>query len=248
MRIISWNCHYGFDKNKPKAIKKLEADILVIPECRNKDMKNYSLDEKHRDWYGDQKEAKNRNGKIIEEKDLGIGIFWNEGITLIKLPEFENICKNEKTFRYVVPYKVEGKFKSFTLVAVWTKAEPYYYDRNVIEAVSYYKSKGLFNNNTIIIGDYNTFDKNNNQRLEGLEKDLSSFSMINCAKKSNFHKESTFISSKDGDGIDDFCFISENFDCKNIKFTTHNDWKEEKGKKHWNGSDHCPISVEFDID
>jgi len=242
IKIVSWNCHYGFDKNKPEAIKKYEADILVIPECREMDMEVHGYDRKHRDWYGDHKESKDRNGKVNEEKDLGIGVFWKDGITLTRLLEGDDTSKKENRFRYVVPYKVEGKFKQFTLVAVWTKAEPFYYDRNVVEAVKWYKPKGLFDINTIIIGDFNTFDKGDNMRLDDLEKKLSP--MINYAKNTEFHKEPTYYSTRDGFGIDDFCFVSENFDGKNIKFITHNKWDENN---RWNGSDHCPISVEFDL-
>ena len=57
MRMVSWNCHYGFAGKKPETIKKLSADILVIPECREKDMEGSGFGTTNRDWYGDHKET-----------------------------------------------------------------------------------------------------------------------------------------------------------------------------------------------
>ena len=85
LRIVSGNCHYGFDGKKSEAIKKYGADILVIPECREMDMKGSGYNEQHRDWYGDHKEATDTLGNINKEKGLGIGVFWKDGINMEQL-------------------------------------------------------------------------------------------------------------------------------------------------------------------
>ena len=56
MRMGAWNCHHGFTEDKVAAIKKINADILVIPECRKIDLEKSDYKE-HCDWYGDHKEA-----------------------------------------------------------------------------------------------------------------------------------------------------------------------------------------------
>jgi exonuclease III len=184
MRIVSWNCHYGFDGKKPETIKKNNADILVIPECREIDMKGSDYDEKHYDWYGDHKEATDAWGNINKEKDLGIGIFWKDGITVTRLPEWDNTLCKESDFRYLVPYKVEGNFESFTLIAVWTKnkadvSDPLDYVQKAHAAVDHYKSIGLLNGRVVLIGDFNSnviwddrYKKENNHSalVEKLEK------------------------------------------------------------------------------
>jgi len=100
----------------------------------------------------------------------------------------------------------------------------------------------------ILAGDLNTFAKNNNGRLKDLEENMKP--LINCTKDTSFHEEETYYhSEKDGYGIDDFCFISENIE-KNAKIDIDipkKDWDDKKDKNHrWKGlSDHCPIIVDF---
>ena len=76
MRIVSWNCCGGFFGNKLKTIGESNADILIIPECREIDIEESGYDEKNRDWYGDHKEATDISGKINKAMDRGIGVFW----------------------------------------------------------------------------------------------------------------------------------------------------------------------------
>jgi exonuclease III len=240
MKIVSWNCHLGFDGEKPQIIKEFNADILVIPECREIDMDKSGYDKKHRDWYGDHKEAINNLGEINEKNDLGVGVFWKEGITITSLDK-------NSDFRYVIPYKVQGNFESFTLFGVWTKSSKfglYAYDKNVIQAVNASEYKTLFNENAVLIGDYNTFANKDNGRLDDLQKELSQ--MINCTQGTEFHLKPTFFIEKYGYGIDDFCFASKDIKSKyKIDVNIPNDWDE---KNYWKGfSDHCPIIVDFDI-
>jgi exonuclease III len=240
MKIVSWNCNLGFEGMKPEIIKEFNADILIIPECREMDMESSGYDEKHRDWYGDHKEAKDKLGKINTQNDLGVGVFWKEGITVTPLDK-------NSDFRYVIPYKVQGNFEPFTLFGVWTKSSKfglYAYDKNVIQAVNAPEYKTLFNEGAVLIGDFNTFAKKDNGRLFDLQKELSQ--MTNCTEGTEFHEKPTFFKEEYGFGIDDFCFVSEAIKKKNkINVNVPNGWDE---KNRWKGlSDHCPIIVDFDF-
>jgi hypothetical protein len=201
-------------------------------------MDKSSYDKKY--WYGDHKEAKNELGNINTQHDLGVGVFWKEGITVTPLDK-------NSDFRYVIPYKVQGNFESFTLFGVWTKSSKfslYSYDKNVIQAVNAPEYQTLFNEGTVLIGDFNTFAKKDNGRLDDLQKELSK--MTNCTEGTAFHLKPTFFSEKYGFGIDDFCFVSEVIKKKyKINVNVPDDWDE---KNHWKGfSDHCPIIVDFDF-
>lgn len=71
MRIITWNCRYGFSKEKIDYIAELHPDLLVIQECMESDMIECKKVWLNVDWYGDHLEfSKYRKGG-----DLGIGIF-----------------------------------------------------------------------------------------------------------------------------------------------------------------------------
>ncbi|GHU66828.1 hypothetical protein FACS189447_08370 [Spirochaetia bacterium] len=108
-----WNCLYGFEGEKPGVIKEYNADILVIPECREMDMESSGYGQKQRDWYGDHKEVDGLAGDIRAKRDLGIGVFWKEGITITRLPEWDNSWRENNNFRYLVPYKIEENYVYF---------------------------------------------------------------------------------------------------------------------------------------
>jgi exonuclease III len=260
MRIVSWNCHYGFDGKKPEAIKEYEADILVIPECREIDMKSSGYDEKHSDWYGDHKEATDTLGNTNKEKDLGIGVFWKDGITVARLTEWDNTLSKESDFRYLVPYKVEGNFEPFTLIAVWTKnktdvSDPLDYVQKAHAAVDHYKSIDLLNGRVILIGDFNSnIIWNDRYRKEwnhsALVEKLEKLGINECffpLEKDEYH---TFIyyHNKEFRVVDDYCFASADL-AKSAKLSVpgSDKWTIENGAKRWNGSDHCPIIVDFDM-
>jgi endonuclease/exonuclease/phosphatase family metal-dependent hydrolase len=263
MRIVSWNCHYGFDGKKPEAIKEYEADILVIPECRKIDMEGSGYDEKHSDWYGDHKEATDTLGNINKEKDLGIGVFWKDGITMEQLEEWKADLRHNSDFRYLVPYSVksvDGKFEPFTLIAVWTKNvikteknDCLDYVQKAHAAVDKYKTLGLMDGRTVLIGDFNSnviWDKNYKEEKNhsALVKKLKEKGIIDCSGINGENKQSTFYYyTKTGENqvIDDYCFASVNIVAK-LSVPGPDEWTQENGVKHWRGlSDHCPIIVDF---
>jgi exonuclease III len=260
MKIVSWNCHYGFEGDKPQTINEFNADILVIPECRKMDMEISGYDENHRNWYGDHKEVKDLSENIQAYRDLGIGIFWKDGIAVTQLPEWEVSLSKNSDFRYLIPYKVEGNFESFTLIAVWTKnkmdaGDPLDYVQKAHAAVDHYKSIGLLDSRVVLIGDFNSnsiWDDHYRKECNhsALVKKLGQMGIIDCSGSLEKDKSSTYYyhrNDKDYNVIDDYCFASSDI-AKSAEFFVpdSNDWKDCNGKKLWRGlSDHCPISVEF---
>ena len=122
------------------------------------------------------------------------------------------------------------------------------YDQNVIKAVQSSEYSNLLNSDAIVIGDFNTFAKNEDG-LNILAKELSP--LVNCTENTNFWTTHTYYHGKENSGIDDFCFFSEKLYSRTkekLKIEVHVDWKDEKGEKLWPSlSDHCPISIEFDF-
>jgi exonuclease III len=254
MRIVSWNCQYGFTDGKVKAIEVFDADILVIPECREIDMKDSGYDEAHSDWFGDHKEATISPDNINHEKDRGIGVFCNDNITIKRHEDWEYPEKVNCDYRYLVPYTVTEKtekFKPITLIVVWTKdrikndkEDKLAYVQKAYAAFDHFKNIGLLTDRVIMIGDFNTFAKNGDERLKEMEEKLSP--LINCAKDTRFWKESTYYHVKYGYGIDDFCFASTNLG-ESADFSIPDALSPTKSVKLWNGSDHCPIIVDFKL-
>jgi len=237
MKIVSWNCHYGLSQKKYDAIIELTPDILIIHECKKPDFELIKSKWKNKNFYNDDLYT----DKSEYGSELGVAIFSDS--FNIKFTDIFN-----RKYRYFIPYEISNNEIIINLFAVWIKPDDGNYLTPLYNAVDYYKEQNMINDNTIIIGDFNTFAKENNERLVALEKKLSP--LVNCANNfnnSSFYNEPTFNSARYGLGIDDFCFISKNFNCRNIKFITHKDWKNENEINRWNGSDHCPISVEFDI-
>jgi len=260
MKIVSWNCHYGFTPEKVKAINSYEADILVIPECRKKDMEGSGYDKDRRDWYGDHKEAENLSENIRADRDLGIGVFWKEGIIITRLPEWDNTLSKESDFRYLVPYKVEGNFEPFTLIAVWTKnktdaSDPLDYVQKAHAAVDHYNNIGLLNGRVVLIGDFNSNviwddrygEKWNHSALVKKLEGMGINEILSPLEKDKYH---TFFyyRKKEFWVIDDYCFTSADL-AKSAKLSVpgSDEWAIENGAKRWNGSDHCPIIVDFDF-
>jgi exonuclease III len=256
MKIVSWNCHYGFDGNKPEIVKKFDADILVIPECREIDMEVQGYDKNHRDWYGDGKEAEGLPENIRKERDLGIGVFWKDSITVEQLPVWKNDLRHNSDFRYLVPYKIGGSFSPFILITVWTKnktdaSDPLDYVQKAHAAVDHYKSIGLLDERVIIIGDFNSNIKwDSHYRKDwnhsALVKKLKEIRIQECVLplvKDKYHTYCYNNRGKDYLVVDDYCFASNEI-ASAAKFSVPADgWVANR----WHGSDHCPICVEFDI-
>jgi exonuclease III len=264
MRIVSWNCHYGFTQEKAEIMKEYGADILVVPECREMDMGYLVYPEGGQDWYGDHKEAKDESGSIRKDRDLGIGIFWKKDIAVTRLTEWDDIFKKECDFRYLVPYKVKGNFKDFTLIAVWTKDriksddnDRYDYVQKAHKAIDCYQNYDFFTSRVVLIGDFNSNEIWNNcykkeRNHTEMVKKLKALKINNCADSSKYSTVSTYYYYNRGEEkqvTDDYCFASEDMDKAECIIPGTALWIPNKsGTKIWRGlSDHCPIIVDFDV-
>jgi exonuclease III len=229
MKIVSWNCRYGFTLEKLVAVSEYSPDILVIQECVKSDFDVLKSNWNYKNWYNDDLNQ--------EESKLGVAIFSNNHNI-----EFTEIFNRK--YRYVIPYKISNGEHEFILFTVWIKPLNRDYFKPLENAVKYYREKEMLVDNSIIIGDFNTFAKDNNERLKDLENKLSP--MINCTSDTQFWKTATYYDATHGYGIDDFCFVSKNIKDKyNIDVNVPDGWDEEKDKSHhWKGlSDHSPIIV-----
>jgi len=236
MKIVSWNCCNGFDKPKQSTFFSNlncgleDVDVFVVQECRREEI--FALRAEgwtSVNWHGDD---------LDDNSDLGVGVFS-------KKYEIDFTEEFNRNFRYVVPYVVShDKIKKLTLLAVWTKSADrgkYYYDRNVVKAVEYYNEKKLIDDCSIIIGDFNTFAKNDAEIMT-LEENLKGF--CNCAKNSRL--KHTYCHTETNTGIDDFCFASSKCADMVTVEVLGLDNKSEYGKRQWmNISDHCPIVADI---
>ena len=268
MKIVSWNCHYGFTPEKVEAIKQYDADILVIQECREIDMVNATgYDTEHWDWYGDHEEVKNLSGDNKIKRDLGIGVFWKKdiGISIKQKDEWKNSLSKNCDFRYLVPYEVKGKFKTFTLIAVWTKdrikknpEDKYEYVEKAHAAIDKYNELNLLEGRVILIGDFNSntiWDPcyRKGQKHTDFENKLNEMKIQNCSMLLEAKSNDTYYyyyKNQEKKVVNDYCFASIDIDkSPKLYIPDSKEWiPYENWSKRWRGlSDHCPISVKFNF-
>jgi endonuclease/exonuclease/phosphatase family metal-dependent hydrolase len=237
MRVVSWNCRYGFTTEKLGAIQQLDADILVVQECSEKDWTGF-LKPKYGDsshWFADGKDSGG-----LPERNLGVFILCKEGLNPEKLYK-----DNDVKYRYVLPYKINGT-KELTLFAVWTK-------KPVEKGATYhtpvfnflknreYDDKILEDKPALFIGDFNTGSVKSaysGHWYEELKDKFREKKIYNCAGDQEWAP--TFFRGN-GAWLDDHCFATESLFSKVISFGMGN-------ADYWcRHSDHCPIIVDFDF-
>ncbi len=234
MKIVSWNCHYGFSDEKYEHIKKFNPDILIVQESTKNDFDRIKKDWSFKNWYNDD---------IFDEKsDLGIAIFSKNH----EIKFTENFNRN---YRYVIPYEIHDENgRLFYLFAVWTKENGAgSYETNVMKAVKDNLYSEYLEQPAMIIGDYNTF---NEKDYDKMEKSLANCKLINCVEnegvKDKYLKyKPTFSCFKDRKGVDDFCFVSEVFNAKYCIDLEVDDFSQNiSGENKYKGlSDHVPLTV-----
>lgn len=228
LRIVSWNCggraYNGFNSEKAHELFKLlegpAPDILVVQEITIKEcLAAKSPQWRYAVWYNDG----------LDDSYRGIAVFsqrCNIGFTE----------KFNRTFRYVLPYKIADHNPDFELFAVWTKANPINYEKNLFEALNYYKP---FDRNTIVIGDYNVGACDaHTERFEELKEKMDAVGLVNCARGTEQGKP-TSVWRKDR-YQNDYCFASGNL-AENAALKVMDDDTVRKL------SDHYPIIVDFDF-
>lgn len=205
MKIIEWNCQGAF-RNKNEQILSLSPDILIVLECESEDKLKFGKDTPTpNDFYWYSKGKK------------GVGIFSYSDYKIKPLELFNS------SFDYVIPLLIYNELNSFLVFAVWAMNDKENHLKRYIGqvwlAINFYKE--IFNDNVIIIGDFNsnqiwdekerlgnhtdvveflsTYDilslyhKQENLN-HGLEKDFTFYMYRNIQKK--YHIDYIFTSSK----------------------------------------------------
>jgi len=134
MKIVTWNCNGGFTE-KFEFIRKLDADVYVIQECREKDLK----DTRWRDFSSDRPWVGSQTGQM-----KGVGILVKNGNRI------ENNGWGQGDSGYYVSCRIND---SFDLLGVWAKAVDGFYTPYVSKYLT--ENKYGLNKNYIIAGDFN---------------------------------------------------------------------------------------------
>jgi exodeoxyribonuclease III len=227
MKIVSWNCKMAYRK-KAESILKWHPDLAVIPECEY-----LGEPTTKRLWFGDNRKK-------------GIGIFSYSDY------EFELHKGYNTDFKYIIPIKVKGP-SEFNLLAIWAMNDTIDARRRYIGqiylAINYYK--GLLNESTIIIGDFNwnvNWDAKPDYPLHGTLADVIEILKIKNIK-SVYHeffnesygketKATLFMYHKQDRSYHvDYCFASSDLKIANMEVGNFEDWIDK--------SDHMPIIITF---
>ena len=242
MKIISWNCHFGFDRKKAEYILKYNADIFVIQECTEEDLTKLIDIWKNILWYGDYIDGK-----------YGIGIFSNS----FNLKKIEN---HKTEYRYIVPYKIFNDKTNFTLFSIWTKnVDLNKFKKEYVEQ-TYYAIKEaayqeLLKSPVLLIGDFNSnnfFDKDYKRKKVPSHNDIIGYlreyniescyhKYYNCKDGSEIHPTLLWQNKIDQQFHIDYCFSSLDFEIKNVDIGSLVEWEQTKL------SDHCPLIVDLEF-
>lgn len=236
MKVIAWNCNMAF-RRKAEFILTEKPDILIVPECENKEHLSFDLFTKQPSdifWYGDNPHK-------------GIGIFTFNSFE-IKVLDFHN-----PDFKYVLPLSIFNDKINLTVFAIWSQKPENHncYTEQVWNAVHFYSSL-LSDNNVILAGDFNSnsiWDKPNIiYNHTSLVKYLNNKNILStyhyfCNQVQGQEKDSTFFMHRkiNKPYHIDFCFASSNLidKLKNVEVGTYEKWTKY--------SDHSPLTVTFDL-
>ena len=131
MRIVSWNCNGAFRK-KFEQILSMNADIYVVQECEDPNSCGnvaYREFSKNSIWTG-------------KNKNKGLGIFLKSSVN------YKENYWPDRGLRDFISIRINSQFN---LLGVWA-CDPYIEEYLAYQDVNY----ELFDENTIIIGDFNS--------------------------------------------------------------------------------------------
>jgi endonuclease/exonuclease/phosphatase family metal-dependent hydrolase len=240
MKLVSWNCKFGFTEQKAEYIKKYNADLYIIQECFGKDFNNINKIFKNYLFFCDDLDSK-----------YGVGIFSDKF-------EFQILPEHNQNFRYIVPYKIFNNDHEFVLFSIWTKdkdenKKKIEYTEQTWKAINFEGYKKYLLGSTILVGDFNS---NNFWNKEyNLKKVHSHNDIIEKLREYNiesaYHKFYNCINGNEKDPtllwqMDknkkfhiDYCFISNNYELKNVTIGSISEWERNKL------SDHCTLIIEL---
>jgi exonuclease III len=238
MKIISWNCRSGFNLNKAKYIEKYSADLYVIQECTSDDVEKLQSYKKYSKWYGDNIDSK-----------YGVAIF-SDTYNIDYYPEIN------PDFRFLIPFKVSDNNDSYIVFVVWTKDKDknnkkIKYTEPTWNAINYNGYKDILSGSVILIGDFNSnnhwHDEYGKAKVPShcdIDKKLKEFNIESAYHKfnkcNNGNENDPTLIWQDKYFHIDYCYISNDFEIKDIKIETIEEWEKTKY------SDHCPLIVELE--
>jgi len=237
MKLISWNCQGAFRK-KANVILSHQPDILIVQECEHPDKLGFgSTITKPNDfyWYGDN-------------INKGIAIYSYSNYKFELLPIFN------PEFRYILPFRVTGGRQVFILFAIWAMDNKENYDARYIGqiwlAINHYVD--LFDNSTILIGDFNSNkiwdykDRvgNHSDVVRKLhEWNIQSIYHRHFNLEQGKEKHPTFFLQRKHNKPYhiDYCFVSNDLIDKvqNVEIGTYENWNEY--------SDHSPLLINLEL-
>lgn len=213
-----------------------QPDILIIPECEHPDKLLFKINTvKPADtfWFG-------------QNQNKGIAVF-SFGNLKIKL------LQHNPDFKFILPLNIYNDKISWTVFAIWAQKPENHdcYTEQVWNAVHYY-SDILSNENTILIGDFNSnsiWDRpkriyNHTNLVEFLKTKniLSTYHHYHNQTQGKERESTLFMHRKvDRPYHIDYCFASQNLieKIKSVEIGSYDAWTKY--------SDHKPLIVDFDI-
>ena len=242
MKIVSWNCKFGFSEQKMEYIKKYDADLYIIQECIEKDFENIKKIFTNYSFFCDDIESK-----------YGVGLFSNKY-------NFKILPEHNKKYRYIVPYKIFDDNSQFVLFSIWTKDKDennkkIEYTEQTWNAINFDDYCKYLSGPVILIGDFNSnnfWDKNYISKKVHSHNNIIE-KLLEYNIESAYHKFNNCINGNEKDPtllwqMDvnkkfhiDYCFTSNDFTIKNVNIGSIKEWEENKL------SDHCPLIIELEL-
>lgn len=161
MKIITWNCNMAFRKKYHDIINEA-PDLLIVIECEQKSKLEDALSEtnyKQIIWFGDN---------------------IHKGIAIISFVDFKiKLFSNYSTeYRYVIPLHLSGKI-DFDLYVIWAMPNLTNRKRGYVgqiwAAINYYSDRLSKQENSILIGDFNSNAFWDKERKKGNHSDVVNF-------------------------------------------------------------------------
>lgn len=237
MKLITWNCNMAFRK-KARYVLHQKPDIVIVPECECLErliFDDEKLMPKDIVWHG-----KNLN--------KGIGVFSYSDYRF-KLLE----CHNTD-FKNILPISVTGGKVDFILFAIWAnnpEDKDGHYVTQIWKALHHYEDL-IAANKAILVGDFNSntiWDRpkregNHSRLVEKLEayQIFSTYHYFHHQQQGKEEHATLFLYRHQNKPYHmDYCFASHYFveKLKHVEIGSFEEWATY--------SDHCPLTVEFNL-